>query len=77
MSRAGTQQERDEAERELAKAEHDAWRDLVAALKAAGAVTDADCASRRLQRAGTPGQRVFDAINTWGVALVEMKGARC
>lgn len=51
---------------ELARAEHDAWRELCAALRMTGAVTAEDCEASPQAEIATPGQQVFRSIREWG-----------
>ena len=51
--------------RQLEIAEREAWRDLCAMLKAAGAVTESDL-EQRTSYAGTPGCRLLIFIREWG-----------
>ncbi|HJR05095.1 MAG TPA: hypothetical protein VKA83_25860 [Methylomirabilota bacterium] len=61
-----------------AQAEFRAYRKLVEALQAAGAITDRDCATSRTVPPTTPGLRIFAALHEWEAALIELhrQGAR-
>ena len=49
------------------------WQELVAALKASGAVTEEDCTTLASARPLTPGQRVFAAVRAWGEAYAKLQ----
>ena len=52
--------------------EHEAWLALCEALKASGAVTQADCDTPVNAREQTAGQRVFNRIREWGTLLADL-----
>ena len=52
--------------------EWEAWRQVVAALRTAGAVTDADCESLETVDPTTPGLQVLAAIREWGTKVTAL-----
>lgn len=67
-----TKPQRETVAGHYSRIEHEAWLNLVRWLKETGAVTESDCTSPMSDRQ-SKGQRLFEAIRSWGSALVELE----